>query len=111
MRARKFVAQKRRARSDATYQVGRNEREWECSSASGCAGRAQRAICCAGGFGAGMRRIDFALSGETERGVDVVACGAGAVRIHSEGSDGMDRDEAGTAADQYLRVGDVLPDV
>src|SRR6185369_10781113 len=63
------------------------------------------------GAGPGNRRISHSLPAQTERFLDVIARFPGAVRLHLAAGRRVDRCPAGTAADQYLRVGQLLPDV
>src|SRR5205823_8454859 len=56
----------------------------------------------------GDRRVDFALSAETERLAHGAARRAGTLRLYLPRRDRMDCPEIGFATDQQLRTGDVL---
>src|SRR6478672_7028114 len=57
------------------------------------------------------RRADFALSTKTKRFAHAAPCVAGTFRLSLPRSHRMDRPQTRPAADQYLRAGDLLPDV
>ena len=68
-------------------------------------------ICNPAGIGSRAGRTHNALPGKAECVVDVFTCDPGAFRPYFTRGDGLDRQKARLAADQYLRIGDVLSHV